>query len=589
MIAKSNKFFIILLLVLVGFTLYVNSFQNQMFWDDDDFILNNKFVHEWRYAPKYFSENLIAGAGLLSNYWRPMLLSVFSLEWHLWSDWPAGYHLVNTLFHVANAVLLFFIVLCILKFAAKPSGLKSSWLAGLVSLLFLVHPLQTEAVTYVSGLGDSLSVFFIFLGMLCYLKFRISKKAALRSWLYFASLFMYALALMSKEAAIIMPFLILLVDFFFFNFSQAKLFQKQRLKKILKAVWPFFALACLYVLLRATALNFINTFNLYNEETLFTANFHVRLFTFFKILLVYVGLLFWPMNLHMERTVTIAVSFFSWPVISGCLIFLGLMFLAVKQARKWPMVSFGVLWFFIGLAPVSNLLVPINGLLYEHWLYLPMIGVFLALLWFVIKIAARYKLQKVLLVIAIALLLFFSVLTVNRNQDWRSPISFYQQTLKYAPNSYRVLNNLGMAFAKQGDLKTAEKMYRQAINLTSSSAVAYYNLANLYKDLGEDELAKDNFSAAIEADPKFVFAYNGLANFYLQGRQYQKAREIFEQYLNHTDSKVNTLLLLTQIALEEKNFEVALSYLENAFLIEPQNQIVQRYITNIARLIDLKE
>jgi len=168
LLKKPNSYYlVILLLVVVGFVLYTNSFPNQMFWDDDDCILKNQFIQNWQYFPKYFSENLIAGAGLLSNYWRPILLTAFSLEWHLWKDWAPGYHFVNTSFHITDAILLFFILLYIFK---------NRWLAFFTALVFLVHPLQTEAVTYVSGLGDSLSVFFMFLGILFYLKFRISKK-----------------------------------------------------------------------------------------------------------------------------------------------------------------------------------------------------------------------------------------------------------------------------------------------------------------------------------------------------------------------------------------------------------------------------
>src|SRR3990167_7201589 len=99
-----------LFFVVIGFALYVNAFNNQMFWDDNDSILKNLYVHDWGYFLKYFTENLIAGAGFFSNFWRTMLLSVFSLEWHLWGGWSAGYHLVSTAFHVANAVLLFLIL-----------------------------------------------------------------------------------------------------------------------------------------------------------------------------------------------------------------------------------------------------------------------------------------------------------------------------------------------------------------------------------------------------------------------------------------------------------------------------------------------
>jgi len=106
---------VILSLIIIGFLLYANSFANEMFWDDDDGILNNQYIKSWEHFPKYFSENLIAGAGLLSNYWRPMILTVFSVEWHLWQDWVLGYHFVNTSLHIADAILLFFILFYIFR------------------------------------------------------------------------------------------------------------------------------------------------------------------------------------------------------------------------------------------------------------------------------------------------------------------------------------------------------------------------------------------------------------------------------------------------------------------------------------------
>ncbi len=541
------------------------------------FLKINIYIKNWRYFPKFFSENLIAGAGLLSNYWRPILLSVFSLEWHLWRDWPVGYHFVNTSFHITNAILLFFILFHLFK---------KRWLAVITSLIFLIHPLQTEVVTYVSGLGDPLSVLFMFLGILFYLKFRISKKTSFRSYFYFLSLLMYILALLSKETAIVMPAFILIVDFFFLSCNQGKLSFKEKLKEIGKEILPFLILAGIYVLLRATSLNFINTFNLYNEENIFTSNFHIRLFTFFRILTIYFGLLFWPFNLHMERSVEIATSFFSPSVIFGGLMFLGLLALAFSQFKRFPVLSFGILWFFIGLAPTSNLVIPISGLLYEHWLYLPMVGIFLILVWLGEVLTKRYNLQKILIGILIAFLIFLSVLTIDRNRDWQDPITFYNQTLKYAPTSYRVINNLGMAYDDKDDYEQAEKTYQRAISLDPSNPVAYHNLGNTYRKTGEIDSAIENFKTAISLNPKFIFSSNALISLYLENKNYKEAREVLENYLDYSDSKIDTLFLLAQIAIEEKDFKAALSYLEKALAIDPRNQLIQISIGNIKNLIE---
>jgi len=276
-------------------------------------------------------------------------------------------------------------------------------------------------------------------------------------------------------------------------------------------------------------LNFINTFNLYTEENVFTENLHFRLFTFFKVLTIYFGLIFWPANLHMERSVEIATSLNSVSVIFGGIIFIGLLALAFKYFKKFPVFSFGILWFFIGLAPTSNILIPISGILYEHWLYLPIIGISLIVVWLGIKLAQKYKIQKLLLVIFVILLIAMSIQTITRNSQWKDPITFYEQTLKYSPNSYRIVNNLGMAYDDKNDYGQAEKMYKRAISLDSSNPVAYHNLGNTYKKMGKKDLAIESFQAAIKLDPKFFFSYNALINIYLENKEYEKAKQVLQQ------------------------------------------------------------
>ncbi|MDP3965654.1 MAG: tetratricopeptide repeat protein [bacterium] len=565
-----------IVLIFIGFAVYANAFQNQMFWDDNDSILNNLYVHDWGYFLKYFTENLIAGAGFFSNFWRPILLSVFSLEWHLWGEWPAGYHFVSTAFHVANAVLIFQILCTIFQ---------KRRVAFLTALIFLIHPLQTEAVTYVAGMADPLSVFFILLGIFFFLKFRTSDVTPWRSRFYLLSLLMYALALMSKETAIIMPALLVISDFFLERGDQEQISFKETLLRIWRTAWPFLVIGGLYFLLRATVLNFGDTFNLYGEATAYTSSFSIRIFTFFQVITAYFALLFWPVGLHMERSVDMATSFLSLPVISGALIFLGLIALAFTQFKRYPILSFGILWFFIGLAPTSNILIPINGLIYEHWLYLPMVGIFLIVIWLGEVLAEKYGVGKTLLLIFLIFVVFLSVLTIERNREWRDPITFYNQTLRYSPESYRVINNLGMAYADRHDYVLAEATYRRAIEVASSSPVAYHNLGNTYQKIGKTNLAIENFNTAIQRDPEFFFSYNALANLYVQEKNYTEARKVLEQYLNYSDSKSGTLFLLAQIAVAQKDYNSALDYLNSALLIDPANETIRSTIKDIRGLI----
>ncbi len=554
---KENRN-LIFILIAAGFLVYANTLLNGMFWDDNDFILNNAFVKDWSFLGKYFSENVIAGAGFGSNYWRPVLLFIFSLEYHIWGAWAPGYHFVNMATHTIDALLLFFILFKLFK---------NRKLAFFTSLIFAIHPVQTEAVAYANSLGDSLSVFFIFFGFFLYQEGR-----------RLGPLMLYSLALMTKETAIIMPGLIMLIDFF----SQTSEYFWERVKTVLKKIWPYAGIAGFYILLRATSLNFINTFNLYNEKNTFTSSALIRVLTFFHILTVYLGLLFWPAHLHMERSVSIATSIISPTVLTGALIFAAMLVLAKISWKKWPEVSFGILWFFAGLLPVSNIIVPINGLLYEHWLYLPMIGFFLAVFRF--SPAGRFKKDKLFLCIFIILLSLLGLRTILRNSDWHDPVRFYTGTLKYSPSSYRIINNLGMTYAERHEDGLAEETYKRAISLDPKSAVSYYNLGNLLKAEGKINEAISYYQDAINADPKFSLSYRAIAQIYLDGKGYQKAREILEEYLKIAGENENDLFLLYQISVQEKNYGAASNYIKRAIGLDPENSYLQKTYFDIINI-----
>ncbi len=519
---------IVLLFILIGFLLYANTFNNRMFWDDDDIILNNQFVHNFD-LPKFFSENQIAGAGLVSNYWRPLLLTVFAIEWQMWGPDPFGYHLINLLFHLANTVLLYSITVKLFR---------KHLLSFLVSLVFLIHPLQTEAVTYVSGLADPLSTFFMFLGIIWYFKYRDLNRPTIKNKYFRYTIGSYILALLSKDTAVIMPAMLLVADFFFLPREWAI---KQRLVKVAKAIWPFFVMAGLYLLLRATALNFQNTFNVYGEENLFTESLWIRVLTFFRAMTEYWQLLFWPTHQHMERSFDIPHSLFLPDVLFGGVLTVTLIVLGIYSIKKYPVVSFGIFWFFARLFPNSNLLFPNSGLIYEHWMYVPMIGIFTSVIWGFMRFAeslnekmtnsifSQYDYTKIAIACLVLYMLPLSAKTIARNNDWQDPITFYEQTRIYAPDSYRVNNNLAMAYADAGQHDQAISIYEQAIASNPEAAVAYHNLANSYRDTGQKDLAVKNYELAISKDPDFLFSYNGLAQFYLDEKNYDKAIETLER------------------------------------------------------------
>ncbi len=572
---KKNKPLIILILILVGVAIYANCLPNEMFWDDDDFILNNRYIKDWQYLPKYFSESLLSGAQLINNYWRPLLLMIFSLEWHLWKDWAPGYHMVSILFHTATGVLLFLFL---------QKLFRKTWLAFFSSLIFIIHPLQTEAVVYPNAMGDSLASFFMLCSLIFFLKAKEKTKKQRRYIIL--SISMYVCGLLSKETAFMLPGLIMAVNFIK---QEDNLPIKQKTINTAKVVLPYLAIAFIYFILRATVLNFSNSFNFYDTQNAFSSDILVRLLTFFHTLTIYAQLLFLPLDLRVERSVPFAQTFFSFPVILGALLFTLLIFLMVRNFQKDKIISFGIFWFFVCLFPMSNIVIPINAPLYEHFLYLPMVGILLVVINKAdILIQYQPKLKKPLICLAIAFACFFSGRTIMRNLDWRTAINFYEKLLPHAPN-YRVINNLGMEYADKGFIEKAIPMYKKAITLMPKNPVAYHNLGNSYRAKKKYDKAISYLQKAIEIDPNFLFSLKPLAQIYLDQKDYARSRAVLEKYYHLSFEKVETLKLLTQIAARENNYSALLQYLETILLHQPNDKQTKNAIIKLKGFLSSRE
>src|ERR1700690_3048869 len=129
----TKRWISVALIVLIGVIAYHNCLPNEIFWDDDDFINNNRFIRDFHYWPLWFSQNLVAGSYLVSNYWRPLLLIIFSIEWHLWHNWVYCWHAVSVSVHILAAVALYFLINRLFT---------NNLLALLVALIFVAHPVH---------------------------------------------------------------------------------------------------------------------------------------------------------------------------------------------------------------------------------------------------------------------------------------------------------------------------------------------------------------------------------------------------------------------------------------------------------------
>jgi protein O-mannosyl-transferase len=567
---------------LVGFAVYFNSFGNEFFWDDEDLITKNVYVQSFR-VDKFFSENEIAGVGQISNYWRPLLLISFALDYKLWGLHPVGFHLTNTLFHIFNAWLLFFIFgYLLVKRLKNERGYLLSFLA---SLIFLIHPLQTEAVTYTAGRGDPMSALLSLLAIGTYVLFREKKRPCALA----ASLIFFAAALLVKEQAVFLPLLLFLVEFIFYSETGFK----KTLISWVKRLWPFFVVSLIYAILRLTVLNFNDILS--GVEHRLGGNYDTsvwtRLLTFCSVALSYLKLLFIPTGLHMAREVAPVTSIFSWPV-AGFLSLAGsLSFVSVKLWKRNRLIVFGLLWCAIILLPRTNI-ISVNRPMYEHWLYLPIFGFWLAafsvlsLLYERLRPVDVKKVFKVLGVVVFIFLFFlFSFLTVSRNFDWQGPITFYEKNLRYTPNSYIQMNNLAMAYADQGRHEEAIAMYRKSLSVADVYPQVHYNLGNSLVAVGQKEEASKEYRRAIEISPEFFVAYVNLIGVLNDSGQKEAVLELFDQG-GRTFANVADFWYLKGVILYRwGENEAALASFNKAGLLAPGDQNIQRAISGITSIL----
>ncbi len=525
----------LLILFLVSFLIYLPSFGNQFVWDDEQFIYKNEYVKTFNLTG-ILTQNTVAGAGVVSNYYRPLTTLTFAIDHAIWGLRPFGFHLTNTLLHI-GAGLLLYLILRHLKFKAP-----AFWLA----LLFLLHPIQTEAVTYINSRGDSLFAFLSFLSIwtmtlaLTRTKYQLKlSDGNLNFNRYFwltISIISFSLSLFAKELAIATLGLHVLIGIWFVYSNKGSLTHKlTTFLPELTSILIMTILSGIYLYLRATVLNFANSFNFYGGETLYTSSLFIRLLTFSKIIWTYLRLLVLPFPLHMERESQIITSFNSpWPWLTLSLIVFLLIagWWELKQKNTW-WVWFGSLWFFGMLAPTSGI-IPINGLLYEHWLYLPLVGFGIALVGIsqLIPLPPTFQRTHPQLFNSLLICLFsvFALLTLRQNYIWRSPIPFYEYTLQHA-SSARLHNNLGMSYDDANQPQKAIPEYLAALEISNVYPQVYHNLAGAYIKTNDLEKAEQAYLAALKLEPNFYYSQSSLLQLYLYQKKYGQALLLTEQLI----------------------------------------------------------
>ncbi|HPM42598.1 MAG TPA: tetratricopeptide repeat protein [Candidatus Omnitrophota bacterium] len=495
----------IFLIIVLGFVVYANSLGGKFLYDDARLVENNVYIKKWENLPKVLTEDIGAGAGSSYNYYnfyRPIQMITYMIDYSLWGKDPFGFHLTSILLHIAVALALY--GLLNIFFGDR----RVSFFAA---LLFAVHPVHTEAVSYIAGRADMLVALFVLLFLARYVKSLDGSPVD-----GVMAVLCYALALMSKEYALIALPLVGLYHYVF----------RKRLNRGVAAT--LFIITVIYVFLRATVFNF-PSFNKAGGSPFFS-----RLPGFFVAIAQYIRLMVLPIDLHMEYG-SYAFSFLDPPALAGVFILASMIWTMVKF-KNIKTIFFPLAWFLIALIPVSNLY-PINAYMAEHWLYIPSMGIFFMASYGAFRLYDRKGFKIPSIIAMSAVVIYYSVLTVSQNGYWKDAATFYERTLKYNPSSDRIYANLATEYMMRGEHEKAIELFKETLKTSTDPAGLYNNLGIAYSAVKKETEAIEAYRKAIEANPAFAEAYNNLGVSYSMvgdsvnaARAFKKAVEINPNY-----------------------------------------------------------
>lgn len=541
-IRKSKKYILVfLLLAAVCFLAYFNSLSNPFIWDDEALIVKNTLIRSLQNLPLSFTSDLYFGVTSGSNFYRPLQTISYIFDYHFWQLDPFGYHLTNIILQLGVSFLVFLLVFKLL------GNLAVSITA---SALFASSPLHTEAVTYISGRAEMLAGFFVILALLFFIRSQENTRQG--RVFYIFSVFSFFLALLSKEVAVVFPFI---AGGYVFYFLRDKLKEKFYL---VKNVIPFFLISVIYLILRLSFFNFLTL----RPPALANVAWFVRLSVLPKVILAYFKLLILPVNLHMNRELLRPAS----PV--GILIavfFLGAILLTCLRCLKYQpknrVASFMLFWSLVFFIPQSGIF-PINAFVAEHFIYLSSISFFMLLAYILHK-----TLRRELFILSAGLFCaFYILLACGRNFEWKNPVVFYKNIIKYSPASFQAHNNLGLEYEYRGRFDEAKLEYKKALEIKPDLIEAQANLANLYFKLKLYDQAKAEYEK-LEKSPlgaKAGEVRNNLGNIYEVTGNLEEAVARYNQALKLDRGLKFTHFNLARIYFAKGDFNSAAAHISES-------------------------
>lgn len=464
-------------LVLIGFLLYAKTiFFDFVYLDDNNLILDlQHFIKNPTNIIKSFSEDVFISSP--DAYYRPLFTISLILNALIAGTSPALYHLTNVIIHIL-AVCLLFLVLMKMNYRRE--------LSFAASLIFVVHPILTQAVAWIPGRNDSLVAVFLFASFYYFLNFL---KGVKNKKNYFLHILFFFLALLTKEISLFLP---LLIIFYLQSIYKEKFFSRNKVWLVVGWLIGWLSIITIWFLLRQNAFRVPLKTGL---NDLIKSVYHSL-----PALPQFIGKIVFPFNLTVLPIIQDTTFFY------GILaLFLIIVLTLFSKTKRWNYLIFGLLWFLVFLLP--SFIRPnaeIVADFIEHRIYVPLVGLLIILLE-ITGLKSNEGNKKWTAIVF--LVTIFSIITFFHSNNFQNRLVFWQKAAKDSPHSPLTQKNLGAMYFLDQRYQEAEQYFKKAGELNPLEPMVHNNLALIYFNQNNFDKAEAEFKEEIKINPGYDDVY----------------------------------------------------------------------------------
>ncbi len=499
-------------------------------------------------------KELFSTFNYVGNY-QPISFLSLAIDYSIVGEEPMLYHVHSLLLHLMNVALLYGFVFLITR---------NKWQAIICSLLFAIHPMHVEAVTWISSRKDVLFTCYFLIGLIAY---ELTKQEKLNSkkgliLMYFC----FILAILSKAMAVVFPMILLSLDFL----QSRKLDWRNLLSKA-----PLFIISLAFGLLAIWAQadeNAVSSYSKYPFHEQLLMGIHGCVLYLMKSIVPFQLSVYHPYPSYLSGVIPVSV-------LVSSIAFISLLIFSIIQGRKNRAVGFGFLFFIFSIAPVLQILAVGNSLISERFSYLSYIGLFFIYSYFLEKLIFKWK-GKLRWIIGLGLFsigLSFGLISHQHSLSFNNDENLWSKAIASYPSDYFVWFKRGAHFAKKGEFEKGLNNLNKSLELEPNYTLALNNRGMVFQFLNEQEKALADFNKTISLDPNFHLAYLNRGLIYMNQKNLFQARKDFEDCLALSPNFIKAHLNLGVLNELEENTMLALEEYNKAIALDPNYALSYKF------------